>query len=128
MKSQKYEPLYDLNDSIFDKVKKIATKAYGASDVTYSEEAKKTIEELSNTEAKNFYVCMAKTPNSLSDDAKVIGRPRNFTINVKEVRVSTGAKFVICLTGAIMTMPGLSKEPMALKIDMDENFNVYGLM
>ena len=71
---------------------------------------------------------MAKTPNSLTDDMKVIGRPRNFTINVKEVRISTGAKFIICLTGAIMTMPGLSKEPMALKIDMDENFNVYGLM
>lgn len=126
--STKYQPLYDLNDSIYDKISKIATKAYGASNVAYSDEAKKTIDELSKTEAKNYYVCMAKTPNSLTDDMKVIGRPRNFTINVKEVRISTGAKFIICLTGAIMTMPGLSKEPMALKIDMDENFNVYGLM
>lgn len=126
--SAKYQPLYDLNDSIYDKISKIATKAYGASNVAYSNEAKKTIDELSKTEAKNYYVCMAKTPNSLTDDMKVIGRPRNFTINVKEVRISTGAKFIICLTGAIMTMPGLSKEPMALKIDMDENFNVYGLM
>lgn len=126
--SAKYKPLYDLNDSIYDKISKIATKAYGASNVAYSDEAKKTIDELSKTEAKNYYVCMAKTPNSLTDDMKVIGRPRNFTINVKEVRISTGAKFIICLTGAIMTMPGLSKEPMALKIDMDENFNVYGLM
>lgn len=126
--SKKYQPLYDLNDSIYDKISKIATKAYGASNVAYSDEAKKTIDELSKTEAKNYYVCMAKTPNSLTDDMKVIGRPRNFTINVKEVRISTGAKFIICLTGAIMTMPGLSKEPMALKIDMDENFNVYGLM
>ena len=126
--SAKYQPLYDLNDSIYDKITKIAQKAYGAKDVSYSESAKKTIDELSKTEAKNYYVCMAKTPNSLTDDMKVIGRPRNFTINVKEVRISTGAKFIICLTGAIMTMPGLSKEPMALKIDMDENFNVYGLM
>ncbi len=126
--SAKYQPLYDLNDSIYDKISKIATKAYGASNVAYSDEAKKTIDKLSKTEAKNYYVCMAKTPNSLTDDMKVIGRPRNFTINVKEVRISTGAKFIICLTGAIMTMPGLSKEPMALKIDMDENFNVYGLM
>jgi len=123
-----YKPLYNLNDSIYDKIYKIASKAYGAKDVTYSEEAKNTIDKLSQTEAKDYYVCMAKTPNSLSDDAKVIGRPKDFTINVKEVRISTGAKFVICLTGAIMTMPGLSKEPMALKIDMDENFNVYGLM
>ena len=77
---------------------------------------------------KDYYICMAKTPNSLTDDAKIIGRPKDFTINIKEVRISTGSKFIICLTGAIMTMPGLSKEPMALKIDMDDNMEVFGLM
>ena len=71
---------------------------------------------------------MAKTPNSLSDNAKLIGRPKDFTIHIKDVRISTGSKFIICLTGAVMTMPGLSKEPMALKIDMDDNFEVFGLM
>ncbi len=123
-----YNPLYNMNDSLFTKIEKIATKAYGAKKVNYTDEAKKTIEELDKTDKKNYYVCMAKTPNSLSDNAKVIGRPRDFEITVKEVRISTGAKFVICLTGAIMTMPGLSKEPMAIKIDMNDEFEVFGLM
>lgn len=123
-----YKPLYDLDDSIEDKILKIAQKAYGAKSVTYNEGVREQIEELMKTDSKNYYVCMAKTPNSLTDDPKVIGRPRDFNINIKEVRISTGAKFVICLTGDIMTMPGLAKEPMALKIDMDNDFNVYGLM
>ena len=122
-----YEPLYDLSDNLEEKILKIAQKAYGASAVTYSDSAKDTLNSiLENT--KDYYVCMAKTPNSLTDNPKIIGRPRDFIINIKEIRVSTGAKFVICLTGDIMTMPGLSKEPMALKIDMDDNFKVYGLM
>ena len=123
-----YFPLYDMDDSIFVKIEKIAKKAYGAKEVCYSDDAKTIIENLQKTEAKNYYICMAKTPNSLTDNPKVLGRPKDFTINVKEVRISTGAKFIICLTGSIMTMPGLSKEPMALKIDMDDDFNVYGLM
>ena len=123
-----YKPLYDLDDSIEEKVLKIAQKAYGAKTVTYNECVRKQIEELMKTDAKNYYVCMAKTPNSLTDDPKIIGRPRDFNINIKEVRISTGAKFVICLTGDIMTMPGLAKEPMALKIDMDDDFNIFGLM
>ena len=107
---------------------KISKKAYGARNVEYSEKAEEIITSLENTEAKNYYICMAKTPNSLSDNAKLIGRPKDFTIHIKDVRISTGSKFIICLTGAVMTMPGLSKEPMALKIDMDDNFEVFGLM
>ena len=124
----KYKPLYDMNDSIKEKVLKIARAAYGADDVIYNEVALEKLEKLEKTEAKNYYVCMAKTPNSLSDDPKVIGRPKNFNISVKDIRISTGSRFVIILTGDIMTMPGLSKEPMATKIDMSDTEEVFGLM
>ena len=80
------------------------------------------------TEFKDYYICMAKCPNSLTDNPKIIGAPKDFTITIRDIRVSTGAKFIICLTGDVMTMPGLSKEPMALKIDIDDEYNVYGLM
>ena len=123
-----YKPLYNLNDSIKDKVLKIAKTAYGAKDVVYSEVAQAKLAELENSEAKEYYVCMAKTPNSLTDDPKVIGRPTDFTISVKDIRISTGSRFVIILTGDIMTMPGLSKEPMATKIDMSDTEEVFGLM
>ena len=124
----KYTPLYSMNDSIKDKVLKIARAAYGADDVIYNDIAKAKLEELEKTDAKGYYVCMAKTPNSLSDDPKVIGRPKNFNISVKDIRISTGSRFVIILTGDIMTMPGLSKEPMATKIDMSDTEEVFGLM
>ena len=127
-KDVKYSPLYDLNDSVYDKIYKIASIAYGAKDITYSATAKEILDTIDNSKFKDYYICMAKTPNSLTDDAKIIGRPKDFTINIKEVRISTGSKFIICLTGAIMTMPGLSKEPMAIKIDMDDNMEVFGLM
>lgn len=122
-----YHPLYDMNDSLFEKVNKIVKNAYGANGVIYSDVALSKMNELVN-DGKKYYICMAKTPSSLSDDAKLLGRPTNFDIHIKDIRVSTGSMFVICLTGAIMTMPGLSKEPMALKIDMDDNFEIYGLM
>ena len=124
----KYKPLYDMNDSIKEKVLKIARAAYGADNVIYNEVALEKLEKLEKNEAKNYYVCMAKTPNSLSDDPKVIGRPKNFNISVKDIRISTGSRFVIILTGDIMTMPGLSKEPMATKIDMSDTEEVFGLM
>ena len=123
-----YEPLYDLNDSIYDKIFKIASKAYGASDVIYADSVKEEIEKLQNSDKKDYYICMAKCPNSLTDNPKIIGAPKDFAITIRDIRVSTGAKFIICLTGEVMTMPGLSKEPMALKIDIDENYNVFGLM
>lgn len=124
----KYTPLYSLNDNVYDKIYKIASLAYGAKDITYSPSAKEILDKIASSDMKDYYICMAKTPNSLTDDAKIIGRPKDFTINIKEVRISTGSKFIICLTGAIMTMPGLSKEPMALKIDMNDNMEVFGLM
>ena len=123
-----YTPLYDLNDSIYDKIFKIASKAYGANEVVYADSVKTEIEKLQNSDKKDYYICMAKCPNSLTDNPKIIGAPKDFAITIRDIRVSTGAKFIICLTGEVMTMPGLSKEPMALKIDIDENYNVYGLM
>ena len=123
-----YTPLYDLTDSIEDKIYKIASKAYGASEVIYAESVKEKIKEYMNTDIKDYYVCMAKCPNSLTDNPKIIGAPKDFAITIRDIRVSTGAKFIICLTGDVMTMPGLSKEPMALKIDIDDDYNVYGLM
>ena len=123
-----YTPLYDLNDSIYDKIFKIASKAYGANEVIYADSAKEEIEKLQKSDKKDYYICMAKCPNSLTDNPKIIGAPKDFAITIRDIRVSTGAKFIICLTGEVMTMPGLSKEPMALKIDIDENYNVFGLM
>ena len=123
-----YVPLYDLNDTIYDKIFKIASKAYGANEVIYADSVKEQIDNFQNSEFKDYYICMAKTPNSLTDNQKIIGAPKDFPIHIRDIRVSTGAKFIICLTGEVMTMPGLSKEPMALKIDIDENYNVYGLM
>lgn len=124
----KYTPLYDLSDPICDKIYKIASKAYGAKEIIYAESVKEKIAEYQNTEFKDYYVCMAKCPNSLTDNPKIIGAPKDFAITIRDIRVSTGAKFIICLTGDVMTMPGLSKEPMALKIDIDDDYNVYGLM
>lgn len=124
----KYIPLYNKNDSLFTKIENIAKFAYGAKGINYSDEAYKTLKEYDEKDTRNYYICMAKTPNSLTDDPKVIGRPRDFMINIKEVRLSTGSNFVICLTGAIMTMPGLAKEPMAIKIDMSDDFEIFGLM
>lgn len=123
-----YKPLYDLNDTIEEKIFKIASKAYGANEVIYENNVKEEIEKLQNSEMKDYYICMAKTPNSLTDNQKIIGAPKDFPIHIRDIRVSTGAKFIICLTGEVMTMPGLSKEPMALKIDIDDDYNVYGLM
>ena len=123
-----YTPLYNLTDSIEEKIYKIASKAYGASKIEYSEAAKAKIDEYQKSEFKDYYICMAKCPNSLTDNPKIIGAPKDFTITIRDIRVSTGAKFIICLTGDVMTMPGLSKEPMAVKIDIDDDYNVYGLM
>ncbi len=124
----KYQPLYDLNDTIYEKIEKIAFKAYGANEIIYADSVKAKIEEYMKSDIKDYYICMAKCPNSLTDNPKIIGAPKDFPITIRDIRVSTGAKFIICLTGDVMTMPGLSKEPMALKIDIDDDYNVYGLM
>ncbi|MBQ8292634.1 MAG: formate--tetrahydrofolate ligase [Bacilli bacterium] len=119
--------LYDLTDSVEDKIFKIASKVYGAKEVVYKKAALAKLEEIKKTNYKDFYICMAKTPLSLTDNAKIVGAPKDFTITVKEIRVSAGAKFLVCLTGAIMTMPGLPKVPLANKIDIDEDNKIHNL-
>ena len=126
-KPNNFNYLYDLNDSVEDKIFKIASKVYGAKEVVYKKKALAKLEEIKNSEYKNFYICMAKTPLSLTDNAKIVGAPKDFTITVKEIRVSAGAKFLVCLTGAIMTMPGLPKIPLANKIDIDEDGVIHNL-
>ena len=119
--------LYDLNDEVEDKIFKIASKVYGANKVVYKKAAVEKLEEIKKTNYKDFYICMAKTPLSLTDNAKMVGAPKDFTITVKEIRVSAGAKFLVCLTGAVMTMPGLPKEPLAKKINIDSDYTIHNL-
>ena len=115
--------------SIPDKIDAIAKNIYGADGVIFEAAAKKQLSEILalSPEYSKFPVCMAKTQYSLSDDATKLGRPEGFKITVREVKLSAGAGFIVALTGAIMTMPGLPKVPAANNIDIDENGNTIGL-
>ena len=126
-KESHFAPLYPDDMSIEDKLYTIATKIYGAKNVTYSPAAKKAIEKAKLLGYGNLPVCVAKNQYSLSDDAKKLGRPENFDINVREAYVNAGAGFVVAITGSIMTMPGLPKVPAAEAVDVDENGNIVGL-
>ncbi|MBQ2676250.1 MAG: formate--tetrahydrofolate ligase [Clostridia bacterium] len=113
--------------SIAEKINAVATKIYGADGVDFTPQAKKEIATIEGLGFKNCPVCIAKTQYSLSDDQTLLGRPSGFRITVRSVKVSAGARFVVCLTGSIMTMPGLPKVPAAEKIDVDENGVISGL-
>lgn len=126
-KESHFTPLYPDDMSIEDKLYTIATKIYGAKNVTYSPAAKKAIEKAKLLGYGNLPVCVAKNQYSLSDDQKKLGRPENFDINVREAYVNAGAGFVVAITGSIMTMPGLPKVPAAEAVDVDENGNIVGL-
>lgn len=122
-----YHPIYELDQPLTDKIRAIATTIYGAKDVNILPTAAK---ELANIEAMGYGslpICMAKTQYSLSDDASLLGRPTDFTITVRTARLSAGAGFVVCETGAIMTMPGLPKKPAAENIDVEEDGKIIGL-
>lgn len=118
---------YNLEETIEEKIEDIAKNVYGAKNVIYTDVVKKQIEVLNKSKYRDFYICMAKTPLSLTDNPKQIGAPTNFDITIREIRISAGAKFLVCLTGDIMTMPGLPKEPLANKIDLDENNEIINL-
>jgi len=113
--------------SVKDKINAVVTKVYGGKDVAYSAAATKRIAELEAAGYGKLPVCMAKTQYSFSDDPKLLGAPEGFTVNVKNVRLSAGAGFIVVLTGDIMTMPGLPKVPAAENIDIDDKGNIYGL-
>lgn len=122
-----YKPLYDLDLPLKEKIKTIATKIYGADDVEYTPQALSTVKDLEERGFGKLPVCMAKTQLSISDDPKKLGRPKNYKINVREVRISAGAGFVVAICGNIMTMPGLPKKPAAESIDIDSDGNITGL-
>jgi len=118
---------YDVNTGIKDKIQAIATKIYGADGVDFIGSSNQDIENIERIGYRDLPVCMAKTQYSLSDDSKKIGRPKNFRISIRSVRVSAGAGFVVALTGDIMTMPGLPKVPAAENIDVDSTGRISGL-
>ena len=122
-----FEYCYYDDMSIKDKLNAIATRIYGADGVDYTAEANKQIKELEDLGFGKLPVCVAKTQYSLSDDQTKLGRPSGFRINVREANVSAGAGFIVVLTGAIMKMPGLPKQPAALRIDVDEKGVISGL-
>ena len=122
-----YAPLYDVEQSIEEKITAIGTRVYGAKEVAFTEEAKEQIALYTSLGWDKMPICMAKTQMSLSDDAKVYGAPKNFTITVRELRPSLGAGFLVALTGKILTMPGLPKMPAANNMDIDEKGHIEGL-
>ena len=123
----KFRVLYPDDISLKDKIRTVATEIYGADGVTYAPAASKALKNIEDMGFGNLPVCMAKTQYSLSDDQTKLGRPTGFTINVRDAYVSAGAGFVVALTGSIMTMPGLPKNPAAENIDVDKNGRITGL-
>lgn len=126
-KENNFHYLYDIDMPLYDKIETIAREIYGADGVDYTKEAKASLDEFIKLGADKMPVCMAKTQYSLSDNPKLLGRPHGFRITVSSASLSNGAGFVVCQTGSVMTMPGLSKSPAAYRIDIDENGNTVGL-
>lgn len=125
-KSQ-FKPLYDLNTSLESKIETVATRLYGARNVEYSIDAKRELNRISHFGFQRLPVCIAKTQKSLSDDAAKRGRPKDFTVKIREVSLSAGAGFVVPIAGTIMRMPGLPDKPAAENIDIDEQGKITGL-
>jgi len=121
-----FRPLYELSDSIPEKVRKVARKMYGARDAVFTKDAEKQTADAEKLGFGSVPICIAKTQNSLSDDPKVLGRPRNFDITVRGIEINAGAGFVVVLTGEILRMPGLPKKPRAEDIDL-VNGKIEGL-
>lgn len=119
-KEAHFTPVQKLEDNLYQKIEAVATKIYGADGVNYEPKARKALDKLTELGFGQVPVCMAKTQYSLSDDAKKLGRPTGFRITVRDAYVSAGAGFVVCLTGDIMTMPGLPKKPAAFGIDVQD--------
>ncbi|KUF31216.1 formate--tetrahydrofolate ligase [Lysinibacillus sp. F5] len=122
-----FSPLYDVTESIEEKVRTIVQKVYGGKDVQFTDQAKKQIAQIEKFGWDSLPVCMAKTQYSLSDQPSLLGRPEGFTITIREVIPKLGAGFLVCLTGDIMTMPGLPKTPAALRMNVDNEGRAVGL-
>ncbi len=126
-KESRFKVLYEDELSLSEKVETVVKEIYGAKGVSYSQAALRQLAQLEKLGFGNLPVCMAKTPYSLSDDPQLLGRPEDFTLQVREAYVSAGAGFVVILTGSVMTMPGLPKEPAACRIDVTEEGIITGL-
>ncbi|WP_445480125.1 formate--tetrahydrofolate ligase [Lysinibacillus irui] len=122
-----FSPLYDVTESIEEKVRTIVQKVYGGKDVQFSDQAKKQMAQIEKFGWDSLPICMAKTQYSLSDQPSLLGRPEGFTITIREVIPKLGAGFLVCLTGDIMTMPGLPKTPAALRMNVDSEGRAVGL-
>ncbi len=123
----KFTPVYEWSEAVQDKIKKIATQIYGAKNVEYASRAKIDLKRIHRLGLDELPICMAKTQKSLSDDPRLIGRPKDFTITVKEIEIASGAGFLIPITGNMMRMPGLPAIPAAENIDIDKDGNISGL-
>ena len=124
---QKLKEIYNENDSIREKIEKVACKIYGAEGIELSDNAKKKIKVIEDLGYSKFPICIAKTQYSLSDDPKNLLCKEPFMIHVKDVQLKAGAEFIVILTGKIMTMPGLPKVPAAEQIDLNEKGDIIGI-
>ena len=122
-----YKPLYQPSDSIEYKINTVAKNIYGANAVEFSSKSKAQLKMINDLGFSHFSVCMAKTPASFSDNEKLIGRPTNFDITVREFEIASGAGFIVPLLGEVMRMPGLPAVPNAERIDIDNNGVITGL-
>lgn len=125
--SERFRPIYGTELSIKEKIERLAKEIYRADGVTYTTQAEKAIKEIESIGFRDLPICVAKTQYSLSDNPALLGKPKGFSITVRDARVSAGAGFVVIYTGDILTMPGLPKKPSALNIDCDINGNITGL-
>lgn len=126
-KTNNFHFMYDVNQSIPEKITTIAKEIYGADGVNFTKAAQKQLKEIEDLDYDKMPICMAKTQYSFSDDATKLGRPTGFTITVRELRLSAGAGFIVALTGNVLTMPGLPKHPAAENMDIDNNGKITGL-
>ncbi len=122
-----FEYSYQLSDTVENKIKDIATKIYGAENVVYSEKAKNDLKDIQRLNKENLPIIIAKTQYSLSDDAKLLGSPKGFTITIKELQLRTGANFIVAIAGNMLLMPGLGKEPAGAKMTINKNRKITGL-
>jgi len=122
-----FKPLYQWEAPVKEKIEAIATRIYGAEGVDYSTQAERDLRRISRLELEKLPICIAKTQKSLSDNAKLLGRPSGFRIYIREVEIAAGAGFLVPISGNMMRMPGLPAEPAANHIDIDEAGNISGL-
>ncbi len=125
--NSKFTPMYDWNMDVRSKIEAVSTKIYGATGVNYSQKAKKNLKTISDLGLDHLPVCIAKTQKSLSDNPKLLGRPKDFVITVREIEIAAGAGFLVPITGDMMRMPGLPAHPASENINIDNNGNISGL-